>query len=150
MLQTGKKIALLRKMAGLSQEELAEILFVSRELVSKWETNRRNPDYKMIVKISNVFNVSADEFFLDKESVFNEIMECFPKNQNYSQEQMTEIFNSFLDELSKTEKIIFLARYYYCQSSDETASALGLRSGYVRKKLTMIRKKLSIYVKEEY
>ncbi|MBQ1847593.1 MAG: helix-turn-helix transcriptional regulator, partial [Clostridia bacterium] len=41
----GKSIAKLRLSRGITQEELANRLFVSRDLVSKWETGARRPDY---------------------------------------------------------------------------------------------------------
>ena len=105
-MQIGKRIASLRKNAGLSQDELADKLFVSRELVSKWETDKRNPDYEMIEKIANVFEVSVVELSGGKENIFDELTECFSEDQIISQEKMTEILNSFLDGLSKTERTV--------------------------------------------
>ena len=58
---TGHKIAMLRTQANLTQEQLAEKLYVTRELVSKWETGKRNPDYKTIVKLAEIFSVNTDE-----------------------------------------------------------------------------------------
>lgn len=148
-MQTGQKIASLRKNAGFSQDELAEKLFVSRELVSKWETGKRNPDYRMIIKLSDIFGISADEIFGNSGDIFDELSGCFPEDRELSQKQLAALLNSFIKELSKTERTIFISRYYYGFSSEETASKLGLRSGYIRKKLTVIRKKLTDYVKED-
>lgn len=148
-MQTGQKIAFLRKKSGLSQDELAERLFVSRELVSKWENGKRNPDYKMLAAISAVFGVSSDDIFDVNCKVFDELRLCFPKNTEFSQKQINDILNLFLKELSQIERTIFISRYYYGQSSDETAALLGLRGGYVRKKLTVIRKKLTEFAKED-
>ncbi len=148
-MQTGQKIAFLRKNAGFSQDELAEKLFVSRELVSKWENGKRNPDYKMLEAIANVFGVSTDEIFDAKCKVLDELRLCFRNDTAFSQEQINLILNSFLKELSQTERTIFISRYYYGQTSGETAIQLGLRSGYVRKKLTSIRKKLTDFTKDD-
>ncbi len=147
-MQTGQKIAELRKNARLSQDELAEKLFVSRELVSKWETGKRNPDYGMITEIAKVLNVFPDELFDIDESIFDEISRCFPENCELTQEELTSTLDSFLKQLSKTEQTIFISRYYYFQSSEQTASLLGLRSGYIRKRLSVIRKKLTDFTKE--
>ena len=48
----GGRIAELRKEIGLTQQELADRLYVSRQLVSKWESGDRRPDYKTVEKIA--------------------------------------------------------------------------------------------------
>ena len=57
----GERIQLLRKAAGLSQEQLAEIVGVSRQAVSKWETDQSSPDIENILALSRAFSVSTDE-----------------------------------------------------------------------------------------
>lgn len=57
----GERIAALRRAAGLSQEQLAELLEVSRQAVSKWETGQTQPEADRIPRICAVFSVSADE-----------------------------------------------------------------------------------------
>lgn len=57
----GEKISELRKKAGFSQEKLAEIIGVSRQAVTKWESGNANPDTENLVRLSEVFNVSLDE-----------------------------------------------------------------------------------------
>ncbi|MDE5943459.1 MAG: helix-turn-helix domain-containing protein [Clostridia bacterium] len=56
----GKKISLLRKEKGLSQEELADALYVSRQSVSKWERGQSVPDAENISAMCAFFGVSAD------------------------------------------------------------------------------------------
>ena len=46
---------------NMSQEELAQKLFVSRQAVSSWENNRTQPDLDMIKKISELFDVEVEE-----------------------------------------------------------------------------------------
>ena len=53
------KIIDLRKKAGMSQEELAEKLGVSRQSVSKWESAQSTPDLNRILKMSEIFGVST-------------------------------------------------------------------------------------------
>ena len=55
-----ERIALARKQAGLSQEQLGEKLGVSRQAVSKWETGQTNPDIAYIVEMCRLFGVSSD------------------------------------------------------------------------------------------
>ena len=56
----------LRKQKGLSQEELAGRLNVSRQTISKWEVGESAPDMDNLVSISELFGVSLDELVLDK------------------------------------------------------------------------------------
>ena len=60
-MEIGKKIMDLRKMNGLSQEELAEKVGVARQTISKWELGETSPDLKQAKELSRIFNVSLDE-----------------------------------------------------------------------------------------
>lgn len=57
----GEKIFELRKKKGLSQEAVADMLGVSRQTVSKWETNASAPDFDKIVPLCDLFDISTDE-----------------------------------------------------------------------------------------
>ncbi|MBR1592866.1 MAG: helix-turn-helix transcriptional regulator [Ruminococcus sp.] len=59
------KIIELRKKAGLSQEELAEKINVSRQAVSKWESMQSTPDINKILSLSQIFGVSTDYLLKD-------------------------------------------------------------------------------------
>ncbi len=59
------KIIQLRKREGLSQEELAEKMNVSRQAVSKWESAQSLPDIDKILQLSRMFNVSTDYLLKD-------------------------------------------------------------------------------------
>lgn len=56
-----KKLQELRKQKGLTQEELAESLYVSRTAISKWESGRGYPNIDSIKEISTFFNITIDE-----------------------------------------------------------------------------------------
>lgn len=56
----GVRIYTLRKEKGLSQEQLANMLNVSRQSISKWELNESKPELVNIVELSKIFNVSTD------------------------------------------------------------------------------------------
>lgn len=62
-----EKLQNLRKQKGLTQEELAEILFVSRTAVSKWESGRGFPNIESLRAISKYFTVSLDELLSGEE-----------------------------------------------------------------------------------
>ena len=63
----GEKLASLRKEKGISQEELASELNVSRQAVSKWESNNAYPETDKIIAICKIFNYSMDELIGLKE-----------------------------------------------------------------------------------
>ena len=60
------KLIRLRKQAGLSQEELASELNISRQSVSKWEQAQSIPDLDKIIQLSTFFNVSTDYLIEDE------------------------------------------------------------------------------------
>ena len=62
----------LRKQKGMSQEELANRLNVTRQTVSKWEVGDSTPDMEKLVAISDLFGVSLDELVLGKEQAAQE------------------------------------------------------------------------------
>lgn len=61
------RIQTLRKQSGLSQEALAEKLGVTRQAVSKWESEQSAPDMENIIAISDLFEVSTDYLLKGKE-----------------------------------------------------------------------------------
>lgn len=63
----GEKLQTLRARAGLSQDQLAELLDVSRQAVSKWERNEAMPEAEKIVRISRQFGVSTDYLLLEEQ-----------------------------------------------------------------------------------
>ena len=68
-----EKILQLRKERNLSQEQLAEILEVSRQTISKWETGEAMPEVEKLVRISDCFGVSLD-YLLREERTDREVM----------------------------------------------------------------------------
>lgn len=60
-MEFGEKLQALRKRRGLTQEELAQALYVSRTAVSKWESGRGYPGIDSLKEISAYFGVSIDE-----------------------------------------------------------------------------------------
>ena len=55
-----ERILTLRKSKGMSQEQLAEAVGVSRQAVSKWESEQASPDPEKIITLSEVFGVTTD------------------------------------------------------------------------------------------
>ena len=69
----GEKIAALRGERRLSQGDLAEKLDVSRQSVSKWETNQAVPELDKIIKLADLFGVSVDELVREGEAPKGEL-----------------------------------------------------------------------------
>ena len=63
----GDKILQLRKKNGLSQEQLGEKVYVTRQTISNWELGDTTPNPEQLKKMSKAFNVSIDEI-LDNDS----------------------------------------------------------------------------------
>lgn len=71
-----------RKKSGLSQEEVAEKLGVSRQTISKWETNETLPDVHQAKKMSSLYHVTLDElisFDIDLKEIQQIIEQTNPK-----------------------------------------------------------------------
>lgn len=66
-MEFGEKLQKLRKQKGLTQEELASLLFVSRTAVSKWEAGRGYPSIDSLKAIAKCFSVTIDELLSSKE-----------------------------------------------------------------------------------
>lgn len=64
-----EKLKFIRKQAGMSQEQLAEKLGVSRQAITKWETDAGIPDIQNLMAISTLFDISIDEMLSNKKGV---------------------------------------------------------------------------------
>ena len=62
-----EKLQLIRKSKGLTQDDLAEKLNVSRQAVAKWESGQGYPDIANLINISNLFNVTVDYLVKDSD-----------------------------------------------------------------------------------
>ena len=67
-----------RKKCGLSQEEVAEKLGVSRQTISKWETNETIPDIYQSKKMARLYNISLDSL-IEFDVELDEIQEIIEK-----------------------------------------------------------------------
>lgn len=61
------QLKILRQAKNLSQEALAEQLFISRQAISKWENGDATPDLENLVKLAEIFKVSLDQLVLGKK-----------------------------------------------------------------------------------
>ena len=82
----GEKLYELRKEKHLSQEEVAEKLDVTRQTISKWETNQSTPDFDKIKPLCELYDITADEL-LTGEKKQTEIIEQPMSNQTIKQKR---------------------------------------------------------------
>jgi len=142
-MQTGHKIAEIRIKAGLTQEQLAEKLFVTRTMVSKWEREICLPDYNTVEKIAEVLSVSPDEIISRKEAVINELYDLLADTE--TSDLMDEL-NRFLSTLNDRDRSIFVRRYYFLEDSSTIADNYHIKDSLVRTVLMRTRKKLKKYL----
>ena len=76
------KITQLRKKNGWSQEELADRMDISRQAVSKWESNQATPDIEKIIQLSSLFGVTIDSLLKEEGQ---------HKTETYSQSQSPSV-----------------------------------------------------------
>ena len=78
-MEFGNRLYELRKQKGLSQEELANHLCVTRQTVSKWELGDSTPDMDKLIALSELFDLSLDELVLGKIPVTTKLDELGAK-----------------------------------------------------------------------
>lgn len=142
---TGQKIAKIRTKAGLTQEQLAQKLYVTRTMVSKWERDICQPDYNTVVKIAEILSVSPDEIMSMKEAVINELY-SFLSDTNSN--DLLKDLNEFLSTLNSRDRSVFIRRYYYFEDINIIAENYNITEGNVRTVLMRTRKKLKKYLEE--
>ena len=99
-----EKLQELRKSRGLTQEELAEALFVSRTAISKWESGRGYPSIDSLKEISRYFSVSIDELLSGDQLVL-----IAEKENKSNLSSLCDLLFGFADLLSLM--LIFLPLY---------------------------------------
>ena len=147
MLETGQTIAALRTNANMTQEQLAARLFVSRDLVSKWETGKSPPNYKMILKLAELFSVGVDTLFDKDQILTEELSSIVPTDDHVDAEFLKEVINTFLYSLSERDRFIFVRRYYFFEDASEIGAEYGVSVEHVRTILMRTRRKLKKYLK---
>ena len=92
IMEFSEKLQALRKQKGLTQEELAEKLFVSRTAVSKWESGRGYPGIESLKAISKFFSVTVDELLSTEE-----VLTLVEEDQKEKQMQLRDLLFGLLD-----------------------------------------------------
>lgn len=99
-----EKLQELRKNRGLTQEELAEALFVSRTAISKWESGRGYPSIDSLKEISSYFSVSIDDLLSGEQ-----LISIAEKENKSNLNRVCDLLLGFVDLFSLM--LIFLPLY---------------------------------------
>ena len=91
-MEFNEKLQELRKQKGLTQEELAESLFVSRTAISKWESGRGYPNIDSLKAISRFFGVTVDELLSG-----DELLEIAEEDTKRKEKQFRDLIYGLLD-----------------------------------------------------
>ena len=84
-MEIGSKLRTARNEKGITQEQAAELLGVSRQTISNWENNKSYPDIISVIKMSDIFSVSLDHLLKEEKS-------------------MKQTYQDFLEESTNTVK----------------------------------------------
>lgn len=107
-MKLAEKIFNERKKLGMSQEQFAESMEVSRQAVSKWESGQSMPDLDKLILMSQIFHVSTDYLLKEEEEGSYEDVSFF--KETYSYEENTSDIGSVSEEKSSFEKEMENAR----------------------------------------
>ena len=116
-MEFNEKLQQLRKGRSLTQEELAEALFVSRTAVSKWESGRGYPNIDSLKEISRFFSVTIDDLLSSEELI------TAAKDENRSNlAKMIDLLIGCTDVMS----ILMILLPLYPQKAGSTVNAVDL------------------------
>lgn len=118
-MEFNEKLQELRKQKELTQEELAEVLFVSRTAISKWESGRGYPSIDSLKAISKFFGVTIDKLLSGDELLT--IAEDYNK-------QKEKHFSDLVFGLLDCSVIMFLFLPFFGQKSDGIIQSVSLLS----------------------
>lgn len=99
-----EKLMSIRKMKGLSQEELGMELQVSRQTISKWESGQSYPDFQRLVMLSDYFDMTLDELVkdIDVQDV---------RDKNLTDEKVASIYLDVENVKNKSRKFVKIFCY---------------------------------------
>ena len=84
----------LRKKAGYSQEQVADMLGLSRQAISKWESRQGKPEIDNIIKLTEIYHVSADYILLGIDHSARQRLRRAPHNEPPPDRSLPGVFFS--------------------------------------------------------
>ncbi len=108
----GEKITQLRMAADISQEQLAEKIFVSRQSVSKWEMDQALPQIDKVLQLCTLFGITADELLQDTKTIDHKLSGTRPKNKYFGTDGFRGEANRNLTSMHAYQVGRFLGWYF--------------------------------------
>ena len=143
----------------LSYEDAQEC--VSDTYLKTWETippQKPNSFFAYLAKLCRHFSLgrldwkNAAKRKADVVSLTREMEQCIPDSRReevWERKEMVRVLNAFLTQLPEENRLLFLRRYWYCESVAEIAARYGYRENAVYTRLHRIRGQLSAYLAKE-
>lgn len=100
-----ERLAQLRREHDYTQEQLAELIGVSRQTISKWETGMANPDIEKLIKLSELYGCSID-YIVGNDNKIDENRTNDELNKNIDEANNSENNNDNIDKRKKKINII--------------------------------------------
>ena len=138
-----EKLKELRKQKGISQEQLAEKIHVSRQAITKWETGIGIPDIENLLAISSLFNESLDSLLSEEKSLISKHEFLYESRTEYDLDSPKKIdlklgtAHEVIIEKTKDEKIQVIA----------ASNKLNYLARQVKVKITENEKRMDVIVK---
>ena len=110
-IEIANRLVQLRKKNGLSQEELADKLGLSRQAVSKWERAEASPDTDNLICLAKLYGVSLDELLSTEQTTEEIVEDVASRREEEEKEEKTEVVLSkeeIFREHSKAEKVSWI------------------------------------------
>ena len=120
-MEFNEKLQELRKREGITQEELAEKLYVSRTAISKWESGRGYPSIDSLKGISQFFSVSIDELLSS-----DEMLTMAEENNKKTKKQFCNLVFGLIDICA----LLLLFLPLFAMNIDETVCEMSLLTFY--------------------
>jgi transcriptional regulator with XRE-family HTH domain len=118
-MEFNEKLQNLRKQKGLTQEELAETLYVSRTAISKWESGRGYPNIDSLKEIAKFFSVTIDELLSG-----DEVLSIAEEDNKQKEKQLKSLVFGLLD----ISVLMFFFLPFFGQKVQETVQGVSLLS----------------------
>lgn len=108
----GKSLFNARKKSGLSQEDVAEKLGVSRQTISKWETDETLPDIRQSKKLAVLYHLTLDEL-IDFDADVKEIEDMIEKTSEETQKKIdwTKVWSKKYPVLGTYQEVVKIDDY---------------------------------------
>lgn len=125
-----------RKEQGLTQEQLAEKIFVSKKTISNWENGRTTPDIESLIQIAHLFELSLDSLLLEGSTIVAD----FKKR-----EQLAELTRIYWLGPMITEVLLLILLYFPAEESEKQWTLLVIVLAALTNLISILYFKAKIY-----